>query len=101
MIHPLPERFGNQTHIVIHKAGEEEFGESFQAFEPDMNRYVFQPEQHKDLDGVYTKSVEPDRFKPKYRPKRASSPANTKPSIPDVLHVETAIFVDKGELMIN
>lgn len=57
-----------------------------QIFEPDMSRYVYQ------ADNLWSTTRKMDySFKPRYRPKRNVN----KPSIPDVLHVETAIFVDK------
>lgn len=60
-----------------------------QTFEPDMSKYVYRQPDSRLWSVDYS-------FKPRYRPKRNAN----KISIPDVLHVETAIFVDKGKLLL-
>lgn len=90
MIHPLPERFGNESHIVLHKFSNEYLKEN-QLFEPpDMRRYEYHQtipfEPTHRMDQKYTNAS----YRPRFRPKR-----NSATNIPNVLHIETAIFVDK------
>lgn len=103
MIHPLPERFGNETHVVLHRMGDE-LGVVNKTFEPDMAKYIYQPEGGGGIWSTPSSrkqsySTSMSSYEPKYRPKRAaasSSGSTGKVAIPDVLHVETAIFVDRG-----
>lgn len=76
VIHPLPSRFGTQSHIVMHRLSDDLRENSL--FEPDMKRYDSDMNENR-----YSSYV------PRYRPKRQTT------SIPNVLHIETAIFVDK------
>lgn len=89
----MPKRFGNETHIVLEKLGTELADN--QVFEPDMSKYVY----HSDKSWPAVHRTEyAAAFQPRYRPKRNTN--GNKNSIPDVLHIETAIFVDKGKVLL-
>lgn len=89
VIHPLPSRFGTNSHIVMHRLTSD-ISENFkyqenQVFEPEMSRYEYHPPS--TPTPVYIRRHN-SSYVPRYRPKRQAT-------IPNVLHIETAIFVDK------
>lgn len=90
VIHPLPSRFGATSHIVMHKQTDERYENlENQIFEPEMSQYVYRSSPTATPDHTRRHNAS---YLPRYRPKRQSS---SQSSIPNVLHIETAIFVDK------
>lgn len=92
IIHPLPSRFGTKSHIIMEKLmsefSDKDSKSENQVFEPEMSRYVYRPPSEPTPTYVTRYNAS---YQPRYRPKRQS----TQSSIPNVLHIETAIFVDK------
>ncbi|XP_040156246.1 A disintegrin and metalloproteinase with thrombospondin motifs adt-1 [Anopheles arabiensis] len=86
VIHPLPERFGTGAHVILNRnktRTSDESGETKVMFEPDMN----EPTRRRPTVPFYGQSQQ-SRLK-----RHISSNHNAK--VPDVLHIETAIFIDK------
>ncbi|XP_029735370.2 A disintegrin and metalloproteinase with thrombospondin motifs adt-1 [Aedes albopictus] len=82
ILHPLPERFGSSNHVLINKNRTSNFTTAHVTqtdenviFEPDMSHY----------EPTYFSMASKDRSKRHI--------GNIK--VPDTLHVETAIFIDK------
>lgn len=82
-IQPLPERFGVGSHILIEK---------------NINDSMFEP-QDKFLNPEIVKELNKKRIKRAPLLKYSTGPkfyqSSTKLPVPQTLHVETAIFVDK------
>lgn len=82
-IQPLPERFGIGSHILIEKS---------------INDSMFEP-QDKFLNPEIVKELHKRRMKRSPLLKYSTGPkfyqSSTKLPVPQTLHIETAIFVDK------
>lgn len=81
IVHPLPERFGSSSHVLIYRNRTTDFAEP-STNQTDEN-VIFEPDM-----AAYEPSFNEPRDR---RNKRHIS--NIK--VPDTLHVETAIFIDK------
>uniref|UniRef100_A0A336KUH1 CSON014126 protein n=1 Tax=Culicoides sonorensis TaxID=179676 RepID=A0A336KUH1_CULSO len=92
VIHPLPSRFGTNSHIIMHREMLDDDLQENQVFEPEMSRY-----EYRTLS-LNQNPYNSSSYVPRYRPKRqisSNSKNNVQSNIPNVLHIETAIFVDK------